>query len=609
MFFFDTPDLLIMLIFFVVALSFIFIITCYVKAPPNMAWILSGLKKEPRILVGAGGIKVPFLERIDQLYLGQLSVDIKTEQSVPTNDYINVRVDAVAKVMVGDTPDDRLKASRNFLNMNPDDIAKTLKDSLEGNMREIIGTLTLEKINTDRDGFSDQVAKKAVIDMKKLGIDVISCNIQNVTDENGLIENLGADNTARIRKNASIAKAMAERDVAIKQAEAAKEANDAKVAADLEIAKKQNELAIKKAELKKEADIQQAIADAAYKIQEQEQEKSVQEATVNAQIKKAEREAELKRNEVNVKEQELAASIQKQADAEKYAVEKQAEAELSRRTREAEAKLIEQQKEAEAIKAKGEADAAAIRAKGEAEAEAIRMKGEAEASAMDKKAEAMKKYGDAAKAQMVMEILPQVVAEIAKPMSAIDNVTIIGGGGKESGISTVSDQVPAILAKTFQSIKATTGVDLAEIMKAETYDAKVNRHYTIDGLENVLQKIQPDESQSVKPIPPEQDLTVEDKQLLVEIRNALFQNGIVAPNNESAAEKIAENILSKYGMTSENEFWYVNIKSLLTEILLTLNDSPSIEGYINSLLSLSGADPHIKHVIISKIHDAVTSRN
>lgn len=480
-------DLIVLVIIAVVVLIAI-TSKCYVKAPPNVALILSGLRSNPRILVGSGGFQIPFLERIDQLYLGQLSVDIKTEQSVPTNDFINVRVDAVAKVMVGDSPDDRLKASRNFLNMTPDGIAITLKDSLEGNMREIIGTLSLKEINTDRDSFSDQVMNKAAADMKKLGVEVISCNIQNVTDENGLIENLGADNTARIRKDASIAKALADRDVAIAQAQAAKEANDAKVASDLEIAKKQNDLSIRKAELKKEADIQQAIADAAYKIQEQEQERSIQEATVNAQIKKAEREAELRRTEVSVKEQTLAAEVQKQADADKYAVEKQAEAALARRTRDAEANLIEQQKEADAIRAKGEAEAAAIRARGEAEAAAIRLKGEAEAAAMDKKAEAMRKYGDAAKAQMVMEILPQVVAEIAKPMSAIDNVTIIGGG-KDSGMGAVSDQVPAILAKTFRSIKATTGVDLAEIMKAETYDAKVNRNYKIEGLADVFEKI------------------------------------------------------------------------------------------------------------------------
>lgn len=460
----------------------IFVAKCYIKAPPNVAYIISGIKSQPRIFVGSGGFYLPLLERIDWLFLGQLSVDIKTEQSVPTNDFINVRVDAVAKVMVGDTAEDRLKASRNFLNMNPDDIAGTLKDSLEGNMREIIGTLSLKSINTDRDSFSDQVMAKAAADMKKLGIEVISCNIQNVSDENGLIENLGADNTAKIRKDASIAKALADRDVAIAQAQAAKEANDARVASELEIAQKQNDLAIRQAELKKDADIKKAMADAAYEIQRQEQEKSIQEATVNAQIKRAEREADLRKQQVEVREQELAAEIQKKADADKYAVEKQAEAELTRRTKEAEAVLIEQKKNAEAIKARGEAEAAAIRAKGEAEAAAIKLKGEAEAAAMDKKAEAYAKYNKAAIAEMAIRIMPEIAGKIAEPLSQIDKITVISGGNGANGVGEVANTAPLVMARLFETMKETTGVDLGEILRAQTYDAKVNRNINISGL-------------------------------------------------------------------------------------------------------------------------------
>ena len=203
----------------------------YVKAPPDRAFIISGLKKEPKILIGRAGIKIPFLERLDKLYLGQMTVDIKTEQSVPTNDFINVNVDAVAKVRIEPTEEGIKLAAKNFLNKNQDQITQDLQDSLQGNMREIIGTLTLKEINTDRDSFSDQVMAKASKDMKKLGIEIVSCNIQNISDENGLIKDLGADNTARIKKDASIAKAQAERDIAIAQAEADKASNDARVLA------------------------------------------------------------------------------------------------------------------------------------------------------------------------------------------------------------------------------------------------------------------------------------------------------------------------------------------------------------------------------------------
>ena len=473
--------------------------SCWVKASPDVALILSGWRKQPRMLVGQGGMKVPLLERVDKLYLGQVTVDIQTKQSVPTNDFINVCVDAVAKVSVDDTPEARLLASKNFLNLNPQGIASQLRDSLEGNMREIVGTLSLKDISTNRDSFSEQVKAAAAQDMERLGIKVISCNIQNITDETGLITDLGADNTAKIRKDASIAKATADRDVAIKQAETAKEANDAKVKAELEIAQRQNELMIRKAELKKQSDIKRAEADAAYEIQAQEQRKAIETATVDAEIAKATREEALKKQQVAVREQELAAEIQKAADAEKYNVAKQAEADLEKRQREAEARLYEQQKAAEAIKAqaeaqkysmeqeaagvtaKAQAEANAIQMKGEAEAKAVQAKGEAEAAAMDKKAEALKKYGKAAMAQMAIEILPKVAAEVAKPLGTIDKVTIFGGGNG-NGVNTMSDNVPLVMAKTFQTVKEATGVDLADIMRGETYDAKVTKNINVSGV-------------------------------------------------------------------------------------------------------------------------------
>lgn len=470
----------------VIAAVIIFGVICYVKAPPSTALIISGLGNTPRILIGQGGICVPILERADRLFLGQISVPIRTETSVPTNDYINVNVDAVAKVMVGRDTNSIQLAARNFLNFTPEEISKDLQDSLEGNMREIIGTLSIEAINTDRDSFSNEVITKAAPDMKKLGIEILSCNIQNVTDDQGLIVDLGADNTAKIKKRAAISKAEADRDVAVARAQASKEANDAQVKADLEIAQRQNDLAIKKAELKRQADNKQAEADAAYKIQEQEQNKSIQVATVNAQIAKAERDQELKKQEVAVREQELAAEIQKKADSDKYAIEQTAAADLAKRQREAEAALYEQQRQAEAQKARAEAsryaaeqEAAGIKAKGEAEAAAIRAKGEAEAAAMDKKAEALKKYGRAAVAQMVVDILPQVAAEVAKPISTIDKVSIIGGNGSEVG--AVSQNVPLVMAKTFQTVKEATGVDLAEIVRGESYDAKTTRNVNVRG--------------------------------------------------------------------------------------------------------------------------------
>ena len=481
----------------VVLLVLLIITQGYVKAPPDHAYIISGLRKEPRVLVGRAGLKLPFFEQLDKLYLGQITVDIKTDEYIPTNDFINVMVDAVAKVRVADDPAMLKLAMRNFLNKNSAKIAADLQDSLQGNMREIIGTLTLRAINTDRDSFSDQVMAKASKDMEKLGIEILSCNIQNVTDEHGLIQDLGMDNTSKIRKDASIAKAEAERDIAIAQAAADKASNEARVLAETEIAQKNNELAIKKAELQKASDTKKAEADAAYEIQKQEQQKTIQAATVNAQIAKAEREAELRRQEVAVQQQALEAEINKKADADRYAIEQAAAADLTRRQREAEAKKYEQEKEAEARKAQAEAqkyamlqEAEGIRARGEAEAAAIQAKALAEAEGMEKKAQAYQKYNHAAMAEMMMKVLPEIAGKIAEPLSQIDKITIIGGGnGSDDGVGNVAGNVPVVMAKLFESMKEATGVDLAEIMKADTYDAKVTRNINLNGAEDTLKQV------------------------------------------------------------------------------------------------------------------------
>ena len=466
----------------IVLLVILFFVAGYVKASPDIAVIISGLKKTPRVLIGRAGFKIPFLEKVDHLHLGQISVDIKTDSYIPTNDFINVKVDAIAKIRVDTSPEGMLKAERNFLNKKPEMIAMDLQDSLQGNMREIIGTLDLKTINTDRDSFSDQVMAKASKDMEKLGIEILSCNIQNVTDENGLINDLGMDNTSKIKKDAAIAKAEADRDVAIAKADADKAANDARVAAATEIAQKNTELSIKQSELKSRADVAKAEADAAYEIQNQQQQKVIQTETVNAQIAKAERQAELRQKEVTVREQELAAAVMKKADAEKYAVEKAAEAALVKQQREADALQYAAERNAAAIRAKYEAEAAGIAAKGKAEAEAARLKGLAEAEAMEKKAEAYKKYNGAAMAEMMIKIMPQMAAEIAKPLGQIDKINIYGTSGNgDTGASQISANLPVVMKQVFDTMSEATGVDLTEIMRAGTYDAKVNKNIHLDG--------------------------------------------------------------------------------------------------------------------------------
>lgn len=463
----------------------------YVKAPPDTAYIISGLKRRKKILIGRAGIKIPFFERLDKLNLKLIPLDIVTKDPVPTQDCINIYVDAAVNVKIKAEDDAIDLAAQNFLNKSAEEIGSIVSEVLEGNVREIICTMKLRELIGDRKTFVTKVSENVIPDLEKMGIELVSFNVQNFRDENDVINNLGIDNISQIKKDAAIAKANANKEVAIAQSSADREANDARVSAEAEIAIKNNELEIKKAELKQASDAKRAQADAAYEIQKQEQQKTIQTATVNAQIAKAERDAELKNKEVAVMQQTLEAEINKKADAERYAVEQKAAADLSRRQREAEAKKYEQEKDAEAKKAQAEAqkyamlqEAEGIKARGEAEAAAIQAKGLAEAEAMEKKAEAYQKYNKVAMAEMMIKVLPEIAGKIAEPLSQIDKITIIGGGNGDSGngISSVAGNVPVVMAKLFESMKEATGVDLSEIMRAETYDAKVTKNLNITGL-------------------------------------------------------------------------------------------------------------------------------
>lgn len=476
----------------VIALIVLLFAVGYVKAPPDMAFIISGIKKKSKVVIGKASIRIPFFERLDKLNLRLIPIDVKTSNAVPTADYININVDATVNIKISNEPEKLRLAAENFLNKNTEYIAGVAREVLEGNVREIVGKMKLEEMVSDRQKFATLVKENAEPDLAAMGLDIISFNVQNFVDGNEVIENLGIDNIVKIKKAAAIARAESERDIKVAQASADKESNDAKVAAETEIAKKQNELAIKKSELQMEADTKKAMADAAYDIQKEEQRKTIEVATANADIAKQEREIELKQKEVAVKEQALEAEIKKQAEADKYAAQQRADAVLYQRQKDAEAKQFEAQREAEARKAQAEADryskeqeAAGIRAVGEAEASAIQAKGIAEAEAMEKKAEAYAKYNKAAVAEMMIKVLPDIAGKVAEPLGQIDKITIIGGGEGSNGVEQVASNVPVVMAKVFESMKEATGIDLSDIINADSYEAQVNRNINVTGLDGV----------------------------------------------------------------------------------------------------------------------------
>ena len=451
-------------------IALIIIVSCgYVKAPPDMAFLISGLRKKPRVLIGQAGIKIPFFERMDKLSLGAVQIDVKTRTAVPTAEYINVRVDSTVSVRVGRSDEMIALAAQNFLNINRETIGTKINDLLEGNVREIVGQMKLTEMVSDRKAFSDKVQANVVPDLAKFGLELVSFNVQNFSDEGGVIDNLGIDNVEQIRKGAAIAKSNATREIAEVEAQNDKAMNEARVNAATEVAEKQTEFAIKKAKMQEEADTAQAKADAAKKIEAENQRKQHEIATANANLARQEKEIELKEREVAITERKLEAEIKKKADADAYAAEqnanakayaakKAAEADLFEREKLAEAARIEaekkaaadlalatakaesQKKLAEAIEAEGKARAAAAEAEGLARAKAIQAEGEAEAKAMLEKAEALKQYGDAAREQMNLEAtkvlyeqLPAIAEAIGKGYAGADINMIGNDSGQLAG--------------------------------------------------------------------------------------------------------------------------------------------------------------------------------
>lgn len=444
-----------------VALVLVLIGVSYVKAPPNTAFIITGPFKQ-RTLIGRAGFRIPGLERVDKIPLSLIQVDIKTASAVPTKEFINIFVDGVANIKIDSSSEALAKASQIFLQQNLDGIKSIAKEVLEGNMREIIGQMRLEELVHNRDLFAEKVKDNAMQDMAKMGLQIINLTIQNFVDNNKVIENLGVDNIAQISKNASIARAQAERDVQIAQSEANEAANKARVEAERLIVEQNTILSLRSAELKSQSDTAQATADAAYAIEEQKRLEQINIAKVNADIAKREREVELGQKEVELQERQLEAKIKKTAEAERYAAEQRALADLYQRQKAAEARKFELIQEAEALRAKAEADKFAA----EQEAEGILAKGKAEAEAIEKKAEAMKLMGEASVLELILNsnVLPEIVKAYSEPLAAaygrIDNITMYG----EGNTAKLAQEITNNGSQLIDSLDKTLGLDLKSIL-------------------------------------------------------------------------------------------------------------------------------------------------
>ena len=427
----------------------------YLKAPPDTAYIITGLGKK-KILIGKAGWRLPFFTRVDRLSLRVMQVDVKTSEAVPTNEFINVTVDGVANIKISSNPQLLERASEALLNLRQTDLITLVTQVLEGNMREIVGSVGLKEMVQDRQGVAKKITENVVPDMEKLGIEVVNFNIQNFKDGAGTIENMGIDNVEQIRKNAQIAKANAQRDISIATANAQQEANAVRVEAEKKIAEQDAELAVQQADMKVRSETKRAEADAAYSIQQENQRKTIEVTRANADIARKEKETELAEKAIALKEKELDAEIRKQADALKYEMAQKAEAELIKQQREAEAEKYRAIQAAEARRAEAEA----LRYAMEQEAAGIRAKGLAEAEAIEKKAEAQRKMGEASVLEMYLAALPEVVKNAAAPLSQTDRIVMYGDGNSTKLVKDVMNSANQIM----EGVKEATGMDIAALL-------------------------------------------------------------------------------------------------------------------------------------------------
>ena len=465
-------NITIIIVSVIIVLLLLLFIVSYIKAGPDTAIMVSGLGKR-KILIGKAGFRFPFLQRIDKLSLRAFQVDIKTEEPIPTKEFININVDGVANLKISSDPELLSKAFESILNMDSKELQNQLQQVLQGNMREIVGTVEIKELVRDRQGVANKVKENVVPDMAKLGIEVVNFNIQSFSDDNKVIENLGIDNISQISKDAAIAKANAERDVEIASSLARENANKARVEAETKIVQQNTEYELQAAALKKQTDTAKAVADAAYDIEKQKRLEEINVAEVNANIAKREREVELGHKEVELQERKLDAEINKVADAKRYAAKIEAEANLYTRQKAAEAEKYELQQKADILRIQAEAEAAALVAKANAdkeaallEAQGIEAKGKAEADAIKAKAEAMKQYGEAATLQLILDsnVLPEIVKAYSSPMaealSRIDNITMYG----EGNTAKLTEELSKNGTQIFDGLSKATGLDIKSLL-------------------------------------------------------------------------------------------------------------------------------------------------
>jgi flotillin len=469
------------------AILFVFFIFCgiyasrYTKAGPNQVLVISGNRhriQDPdgnvrdvgfRIVKGGGVFVWPVFEKVDVLSLELLTIDVQTPE-VYTSKGVPVKVDGVAQIKVKGDDISIATAAEQFLSKNTDEIKSVAMQTLEGHLRAILGTMTVEEIYQNRDAFASKVQEVAASDMANMGLGIVSFTIRDIRDTQGYLDALGKPRIAQVKRDAQIAQAEADRDAMIKSSQAQQAGQEAKFVADTRIAEAQRDYQSNVAQYQAAVNQKKAESDLAYDLQKFKTGQLVKAEEVQVQIIEKQKQIDLQEQEIKRRQRELEATVQRPADAERYRVETLANAKKFQLETEAagaaSATKASGFAQADVAKATGVAEAEANKARGLAEAAVIEAQGKAQAEAMRMKADSFKQYNEAAVIEMIVRVLPEVAGRISEPLSKTEKMVIINSGnGAGGGASKLTGDVTQIISQLPPVIESLTGVKFEKLLE------------------------------------------------------------------------------------------------------------------------------------------------
>lgn len=498
----------------IVVLAILVYIAKYKTVGPDEALIVTGnlLGKGPNVVVsedgkkikiirGGGTFVVPVFQQAEPLSLLNHKLEVGTADTY-TKQGVPVTVNGVSIIKVGSTIEDVSTAAEQYLGKTREELRNEAKEVLEGHLRAILSSMTVEGIYSNREEFAQGVFSVAQKDLSKMGLKIVSFTIKEITDKNGYLEALGQPQISAVKRDAQIAKAEREKEARIENARAEQEAKASEFERDAQIAESEKEKELKVAEYRRQQDIAKAKADQAYQLQEAKAKQEVTQERMQVDIVERQKQIELEEKEIARREKQYDAEVKKKADADRYAVEQSAEADKAKELRFAEAQRFK-------IEQEGLAFAEAEKAKGFAEADVIKQQGLAEAEAKTKIAEAFDLYGQAAIMDMVLDMLPTYAKEVAKPLGNIDKITVVdtgGGDGKSGGAGKVSGYATDLMATIQETLKASSGIDVKSLL--ESYAGKGTQKKSTESLKsevkNELKEVD-DMKPKNEPTPPNHD--------------------------------------------------------------------------------------------------------